>query len=306
MPRKRQSASGFAEADLNCGQRTMPTSRQTVSEAFYRKARRILEDQHVVASVEEQERLIDQLSESERRRKAVAYLWSKNRKADDIIGLIQVARDSGDLDEAVWRSFLAAHFGRASTEPPQIHSASQLLCAFGTDPVWTWQRVSSKPLAFRKWLADRASDLKTLTFGNHRKYESKQPGDIWAVVNSFIDLAREFRSPKGLVTIDLPEPTVAGASFDLLYRRFSAVWRFGRTGAFDFLVLLIDLGFVSAEPSSCYLRGATGPLEGAKRLWGKCPVGEIEELAAMLAEELDVSPIAVEDALCNWQKKSDH
>ena len=258
MPRKRQSTSGFAEADPNCFQRTMPTSRQTVSEAFYREARRILEDQHVVASVEEQERLIDQLSESERRRKAVAYLWSKNRKADDIIGLIQVARDSGDMDEAVWRSFLAAHFGRASTEPPQIHSASQLLCAFGTDPVWTWQRVSSKPLAFRKWLADHGSDLQTLTFGNHRKYESKQPDHIWAVVDSFLDLARKFGSPTGLVTIDPIEPSATDARFDLLYRRLSALWHFGRTGRFDFLVLLIDLGLISAEPTSCYLQGERG------------------------------------------------
>jgi Alpha-glutamyl/putrescinyl thymine pyrophosphorylase clade 3 len=302
MLRKRQAVSCFSEAEPNVGQRKMPTSRQTISETIYRKARQILKDQHAVASVEEQERLIDQLSESARRRKAVAHLWSKNRKADDIIGLIRVALDSADLDEAVWRSFLAAHFGRASTDPPQIHSASRLLCGFGSEPVWTWQRISSKPLAFRKWLADHASDLQTLSYGNHRKYESKQPGDIWEVVNSFIDLASKFGSPKGLVTIDLPEPTVAGARFDQLYRRFSALWKFGRTGAFDFLVLLIDLGFVSAEPASCYLRGATGPRRGAEQLWGKRPVGEIEELAAMLAEGLDVSPIAVEDALCNWQK----
>ena len=29
----------------------------------------------------------------------------------DIIGFIAEARDAGDLDEAIWRTFLAGHFG---------------------------------------------------------------------------------------------------------------------------------------------------------------------------------------------------
>jgi len=78
--------------------------------------------------------------------------------------------------------------------------------------------------------------------------------------------------------------------------------RFGRTGRFDFLALLLDLQLVSAEPASCYLRGSTGPLQGARKLWGKRPVSQLDYLAADLAQRLGISPIVLEDALCNWQK----
>ena len=102
-----------------------------------------------------------------------------------------------------------------------------------------------------------------------------------------------------LITVDEVEPS---DEFDILYRRLRLVTRFGRTGRFDFLVLLLDLGLISAEPRSCYLRGATGPLQGAKLLWGERLSKELDELAAELSERLDVSPIVMEDALCNWQK----
>ncbi len=231
----------------------------------------------------------------------VARRWTKNRETNDIIALIQTARDSGDRDEAIWRSFLAAHFGRASADPHDAHSASAFLCAFGEEPYWTWQRVHDDPGNLRTWLANHAADLQSLSYGNHRKYESKWPDDIWAVVESFVTLAERSGGPMKLVTLDGHKGDVA-MQFDALYRRLSPLWRFGRTGRFDFLVLMIDLRLISAEPSSCYLHGATGPLRGAKQLWGKRPIGELEQLATDLAEQLGVSPVALEDALCNWQK----
>ena len=102
-----------------------------------------------------------------------------------------------------------------------------------------------------------------------------------------------------LITVDEDEPS---DEFDILYRRLHSVTRFGRTGCFDFLVLLLELGLISAEPRSCYLRGATGPLKGAKKLWGDRLPKELDELAADLSDRLTVSPIVMEDALCNWQK----
>ena len=102
-----------------------------------------------------------------------------------------------------------------------------------------------------------------------------------------------------LITVDEDEPS---DEFDILYRRLRPLKQFGRTGCFDFLVLLLDLGLISAKPKSCYLRGATGPLQGAKLLWGERLPREIDEMAAELSEWLDVSPIVMEDALCNWQK----
>ncbi len=103
----------------------------------------------------------------------------------------------------------------------------------------------------------------------------------------------------GLITVDEDESC---DEFDILYRRLRSVTRFGRTGRFDFLVLLLDLDLISAEPRSCYLRGATGPLQGAKLLWGERLPKELDEMAAELSERLDVAPIVMEDALCNWQK----
>ena len=103
----------------------------------------------------------------------------------------------------------------------------------------------------------------------------------------------------GLIRVDEDE---AVDEFDALYRRLRPLKQFGRTGRFDFLILLLDLGLISAEPRSCYLRGATGPLKGAKKLWGDRLPKELDELAADLSDRLTVSPIVMEDALCNWQK----
>ena len=67
--------------------------------------------------------------------------------------------------------------------------------------------------------------------------------------------------------------------------------------------MLNDLKLIEVTPSSCHLVGATGPLEGARRLWGpeKRP-SELQRIADVLAVSLDVSPEVMEDTLCNWQK----
>ena len=103
----------------------------------------------------------------------------------------------------------------------------------------------------------------------------------------------------GLIRVDADETV---DEFDIIDHRLRPLKQFGRTGRFDFLILLLDLGLISAEPRSCYLRGATGPLKGAKKLWGDRLPKELDELAADLSDRLTVSPIVMEDALCNWQK----
>lgn len=303
MPRRRESTSCFVEPRTVCGEGKTPPPRSKIDEEFARKVGCVLKDQHVVISSEERDRFIKHLSDSIRLRKVVAHQYAKNRNTGDIIGLIQIARDAGDLDEAIWRCFLAAHFGRASADEKQMHqirSASDFLCAFGAEPFWTWKRVSEHPTALHKWLAKHKADLQTLSYGNHRKYESKQADDIWKVIESFLALAEQNGGPLGLVAID--PKLMASDQFDLLYRRLRPLVRFGRTGRFDFLGLLIDVKLISAEPASCYLRDSTGPKDGAKRLWGKRSTGQLEYLAADMAERLGILPMALEDALCNWQK----
>ena len=159
--------------------------------------------------------------------------------------------------------------------------------------------MSKHPEALHDWLIECGDDLATLAFGNHRKYESQKPERIWPVIESFVSLANEYGSPMGLIRVDEAE---TADEFDVLYRRLRPLKQFGRTGRFDFLILLLDFDLISAEPRFCYLRGATGPLKGAKKLWGERLPKELDEMAAELSEWLDVSPIVMEDALCNWQK----
>jgi hypothetical protein len=262
---------------------------------------RVLNEQGAVVTQEEQGRFVHFLNRSIRCRELVAQQWARRRLRDrDIIGLIQVAGDSGDFDEAIWRSFLAAHFGRPSADSKvanQLESASLLLCGFGSEPRWTWERVSARPNALHSWLHEHADDLASLSFGNHRKYESPKPDLLWEVIESFIELAERHGGPGALVTVAPNDD-----SFDVLYRRLLPLRRFGRTARFDFLVMLIDLGLLSAEPTSCYLRGATGPKRGAELLWGKRAIAELDHLAVELAERIGVSPSVLEDALCKWQK----
>lgn len=311
MSRRRQGASRIAVS-----RKQRPTSCATVEESTckeriayttpkddlpsFKTVNPILFQQGVTAPVEERKRFVEVLLRAIRQRDVIARHWTIITDHDDIIALIQSARESGDIDEAIWRSFLAAHFGRPSAHGDrQIQSASRFLCAFHTSPFWAWKRVLRNPAALREWLFECAEDLETLAFGNHRKYESQKPVRIWSVIDSFVSLAGDYGTPMELFSVDADE---SNDEFDALYRRLCPLKRFGRTGRFDFLVLLLDLGCISAEPTSCYLVGATGPLAGAKLLWDESEGRELDRLAAELSERLGVSPIVLEDALCNWQK----
>ena len=57
--------------------------------------------------------------------------------------------------------------------------------------------------------------------------------------------------------------------FDYLYRSMDAVASFGRMAKFDYLTMVAKLGLAPIEPGSTYMPGATGPLSGARLLFGK-------------------------------------
>ena len=240
MPtRKRKPRFCTEEADSGCGAGASTDRKKKSTRS--RKINRVLDGQNVIVDQDEQDRFVEFLERSVRQREVVLQLWAR-LPDNDIISLICAARDADDLDEAIWRSFLAAHFGRPSARPKkknQVESASMLLCGFGATPKWTWNKVQKNWKSLRDWLYDHEDDLQSLSFGNHRKYDSQKPDLLWEVIESFIYLADE----------DDP--------FHTLYRRSSKLHRFGRTGRFDFLVMLLDLGLITAEPKSCYLRGAT-------------------------------------------------
>ena len=67
------------------------------------------------------------------------------------------------------------------------------------------------------------------------------------------------------------------------------------------------LALAGIEPGSAYLRNSTGPLMGARMLFGAQETGlqDVEQLDMWLAEvdaHLNVGMQVLEDALCNWQK----
>jgi hypothetical protein len=224
--------------------------------------------------------------------------------AGDILTLIEEARDAKDLDEAVWRAFLAAHFGRTSIARGERDSAFELLCGFTKKPLWTWSLVFRERGSLRAWLGSHRQEIEQLTFGNHRKRRSKfTVAKLWAVLESFLDAVERAGGSPAKWMATGPDAKTDQDRFHKLYCRVVGLLDFGRLGAYDFVELLSDLGIASAEPGTCYLQGATGPLAGARRIWPGRPPHELDQLAAQLARDLEVSPAILEDALCNWQKK---
>jgi len=221
----------------------------------------------------------------------------------DILRFIKEAQDAGDVDEALWRAFLAAHFGRPSADTPnEIKSAGRFLCAFGERPTWTWTYVSAQGSAFINQLFAHEADLRTLRFGNHRKFRSQKPGAIAKVVMSFVQVVRDHGgSPSATFTPE--EGGTSQKGFDQLYHRFLEVNDFGRLGCFDLLCLLREMRLLNIQPGSCYLEGSTGPLKGARKLCGKRSPRKLNAIMDDLAARLGIPYAVMEDALCLWQKK---
>jgi len=77
----------------------------------------------------------------------------------------------------------------------------------------------------------------------------------------------------------------------------------GRLGKFDLLCNLSNLLISPILPDKAYISDATGPLSGAKLVFGEdLSKSVLEAECASLAKHLSVSPQVIEDALCNWQK----
>jgi hypothetical protein len=212
---------------------------------------------------------------------------------------------AGRTDEAAWLLFLAVHFGK---HPVAGWSMVQDIYSGLGDGMWTWDRVSRSPARFRAWLNRRRADIRG-SFGNHRKYESLNDGTngTATVVESYLKWVGGAGSHGGLFGRLIRE---GGNDPHTIFDRFyqdMRVARFGRLGKFDFLCLLGRLGLAPIEPGSAYLRGATGPLRGARLLFGgtpDAPIGAdtLEDWLRDVDQELNVGMQVMEDSLCNWQK----
>jgi hypothetical protein len=248
--------------------------------------------------------LAEQLDLGERRQRWVRAGGSGT--AMDILTFIKEARDAGATDEAFWRVFLATHFGRLSADSTEMESAGRFLCAFGPEPTWTWAKVSLDLDAFVRDLQNHEAELKTLRFGNHRKYRSAQPQALAKIIESFIQWVKAHGAGRPSIAFIPHQSSTAEQGFCELYHRFD-VDDFGRLGRFDLLCLLGDMGLVDIRPDSCYLVDSTGPMAGAKKLCGASAARfsnrKLGEIMDEVARDLEVPYVVMEDALCMWQKK---
>jgi hypothetical protein len=221
----------------------------------------------------------------------------------------------GDIDEAFWLVFLSVHFGKHSKDGWRL--VRDIYGRLGEKKNWDWSKISPRPQNFRKWLEKNSDTLKNgvpRRFGNHRKYESL---DAWSdagtgsIIETYISWIKSFGTHQNLVkTAKDNSNNNPGDMFEYLYKSMEAVHRFGRTARFDYLTMLGKLGFVEIEPKSVYLKGSTGPLKGARLLFGgninaDLSPFELEQHLIELGDYIGVGMQVLEDSLCNWQKKPD-
>jgi hypothetical protein len=84
------------------------------------------------------------------------------------------------------------------------------------------------------------------------------------------------------------------------------VRQFGRTARFDYLQTAGELGLAPITPDALHCQGSTGPVAGARLLFGdpgnSPSLADLENSAVKLDGYLNLGLDAIEDALCNWQK----
>lgn len=268
---------------------------------------------------------LEQLLESIHRVKYVSILNMRNLNErrtdpnDELFDPLKAAilhHRRGQIDEAFWLVFLFVHFGKHPRAGWRY--VREIYGRLGGAGRWDWVSTSADPSGFREWLGDHQDDLKRegvpRGFGNHRKYESLDAysrNGTGEVVESYVKWVGPPRTHQ-----DLMEQAYQQAernprnAFDYLYQSMQAVKRFGRTARLDYLAMIGKLGFASIEPGSAYMQSATGPLKGARLLFGGdkkvlLSAAELDMWLVELDTELKVGMQVLEDALCNWQKSPD-
>jgi hypothetical protein len=265
---------------------------------------------------------LEQLLESIRRVEYVRVIRDRSlsfERADpasalfDPIKAAVLRQREGDVEEAIWLVFLFVHFGKHRRDGWRL--LRDVYRGLG-QTFWGWPTISSSsgPHAFRKWLARNAVILKGVDgirrrFGNHRKYESL---DAWgshgtgAAVESYVGWIGSIGSQAGMFSRAIAAMNGdRQKAFDYLYRTMK-VTRFGRTARFDYLTMIGKLHLAEIEPGRPYFQGATGPVSGARLLYGARGASgssvKLEKLVIGLDAYLRVGMQVLEDALCNWQK----
>ncbi len=223
--------------------------------------------------------------------------------------IIQARR--GDHDEACWLVFLFVLLGKHAASGYQL--ARDVYGARSGPLWWTWHAVSRNVGEFRTWLAQSADAIRGNggKFGNHRKYESLNGLSAMGAGATVEGYVRWIGPPRTHAeyfqsAIDQARGDSRRA-FAILYQSMDSVVRFGRLARLDYLAMVGKLDLATIEADRAYLSGATGPLSGARRLFGASPTtdlapAELEGRLAELDSRLGVVMQVLEDALCNWNK----
>ncbi|HCF99025.1 MAG TPA: hypothetical protein DEV93_00610 [Chloroflexi bacterium] len=221
---------------------------------------------------------------------------------DPIKAAIWYAR-AGSVEEALWLAFLSVHFGRHSSTGWRYCAA--VYGRAGEEGRSDWAAVSGDVSGFVNWLTDHLDAIRLGGggFGNHRKYETL--GGTGQTVSTYVDWVGSERSQVNRFRdVIAPAQGDAQFAFDLLYTSLATVVRFGRTARFDLLASLSWISILPVTPGRAYLEGATGPLRGAKLLFGDsvATAKELDQQVIRLGNGLPLGFDVLEDALCNWQK----
>lgn len=213
----------------------------------------------------------------------------------------------GQVEEAFWLVFLFVHFGKHARGGWRY--TREIYGRLGGGQMWDWATTSRDTAGFREWLNSHQSELKRPGggFGNHRKRESldaESATGTGAVVESYVRWVNPPRSHQQLVAEAVSRTNGnPKAAFDDLYRSMDVVVRFGRLARFDYLTMLGKLGLAPVCAGSPCLDGSSGPLEGARLLFGCRERADVlDSWVAELGERLGLGMQVLEDALCNWQK----
>ncbi len=254
--------------------------------------------------------LIEQLIESERRRRFVQHLREADLsplRADptnalfDPLKAAAVHQRNGNLDEAFWMVFLFVHFGRSHRGGWRY--ARDVYGHLGT-AVWDWPTVSRGAGAFRTWLNENATAITSNGpggFGNHRKYERlDRTGEV---VESYVAWVGPEKSHAIRFGLNGAVPEAPRVAFSRLYLSMTPVKQFGRTARFDYLTTVSRLGLAELEPDRPHLESATGPMTGARLLFGSTgQAHELDQALVRFGDSLELTADVIEDGVCNWQK----
>ena len=261
---------------------------------------------------------VEQVIESLRRVRYVAAIRERDisdRRTDpndtsfDPLKAAIVFHDQGSIEEAFWMVFFFVQFGKHKWGGWRF--AREIYGRLGDEGKWDWAATSADSEGFREWLGVNGPRIRRPGvpggFGNHRKYESLNAWGNKGTGATFATYIQWIKPPR--THTELFEQALEAAdnhprvAFRQLYRSMNGIARFGRVAKFDYLAMVASLGLANIEPDSTYLKGSTGPLEGARLLFGdKRTTGQLENWLVELGDHLGVGMQVLEDALCNWQK----